>query len=391
MRLTSIAVLLIAGIFAGAQLGKIAPLVGWYQTEVGFSLVLIGWLTSMIGVFVALVALPAGWGIELFGARRSALVGSLFLAAGALALPLLQSPEAILAARLVEGVGYVILVIALPAVLTSISLPEWRGPVLAIWSCFVPVGFAISDLTAQAMLPGSSPEAYLFVMAAGYAVSATLGLLLLSGVKDATTQDGPRAAPGGMLKSSLGRPVVLVAVSFGLFVVQTLAFFAFMPAFIEDGGDMLLSAGVIALLVPIGNVLATILVRGASPRKTALLSAACFAIAVLTGYPAFSGASPALATASAVAFVISSGVVGSALYAAIPALVPKGGSVSVAIGLVAQAGGLGTLFGPPLAGWVIENWSWAGLGILLSAAGVVAILVILPNARTQQLQESRAA
>ena len=36
MRLAAIAVLLLAGILAGTQLGKIAPLVGWYRDDIGF-------------------------------------------------------------------------------------------------------------------------------------------------------------------------------------------------------------------------------------------------------------------------------------------------------------------------------------------------------------------
>ena len=41
-RLAVIVVLQLVGILAGVQLGKIAPLVDWYQREVGFSLVLVG-------------------------------------------------------------------------------------------------------------------------------------------------------------------------------------------------------------------------------------------------------------------------------------------------------------------------------------------------------------
>ena len=42
-RLAVIVVLQLVGILAGVQLGKIAPLVEWYRSEIGFSLVLIGW------------------------------------------------------------------------------------------------------------------------------------------------------------------------------------------------------------------------------------------------------------------------------------------------------------------------------------------------------------
>ena len=48
MRLAAIVFLLAAGILAGTQLGKIAPLVGWYRSDAGFSLVMVGWLAALI-------------------------------------------------------------------------------------------------------------------------------------------------------------------------------------------------------------------------------------------------------------------------------------------------------------------------------------------------------
>src|SRR5262245_50865224 len=140
MRLITIVILLLAGILAGTQLGKIAPLIGWYQIEIGFSLVLIGWFTALIGMFVALAALPAGWAIEWFGMRRSFALSALVLAAGGIGLSVFDSPTAILAARLVEGLGYLVLVIVIPALLNSVPAPRWRPAALAVWGGFVPIG-----------------------------------------------------------------------------------------------------------------------------------------------------------------------------------------------------------------------------------------------------------
>ena len=141
-RLAVIVVLQLVGILAGVQLGKIAPLVEWYQHEIGFSLVLIGWFTSMIGIFVAAAALPAGWAIERAGPANTFLAGSVVMTIGGIALALFASPAAILASRLVEGAGYLVLVIATPALLAAISPDRWKPPVLAIWGGFVPIGFA---------------------------------------------------------------------------------------------------------------------------------------------------------------------------------------------------------------------------------------------------------
>ncbi len=60
-----------------------------------------------------------------------------------------------------------------------------------------------------------------------------------------------------------------------------------------------------------------------------------------------------------------------------PFLTPKEGSVSVAFGLVAQAGGLGTLFGPPVAAAVAERFGWAGFGIFLTATALVGLACML--------------
>lgn len=384
LRLATIAMLLIAGAFAGAQLGKIAPLMGWYQDTLGFSLVLSGWLTAAIGLFVALAALPAGWAIDRVGMRRTVFVGSLALALGGLALAWLQAPEAILAARLVEGLGYVVLVIAIPAVLDAISPQGWRAPVLAIWSCFVPVGFAISDLAGGWLIPAAGPETFLLVMMLGYAVSIGLAMLMLAAVPDvpkAGAAEAGKAGSGARFRATLTLPVILVAACFGVWVVMTVSFFTFMPTFVAgEGSGMLVSAGVIALTVPIGNFAAAAVLPGRSARFAMALGIAGLAITALLAFPAF-GAAPWPMTLSAAAVAIVGGVTGSMLYAVLPSLVPPNGSVAIGIGVVAQAGGIGTLIGPPLAGYVIQQAGWDGFTVFLAATAVLSMLIVLPLLR----------
>lgn len=382
-RLAAIAALLVAGVFAGAQLGKIAPLVGWYRDEIGFSLVLIGWLTSAIGIFVALLALPAGWAVGVFGARPSFVWSSAVLVAGGVALASFDAPGFILAGRLIEGAGYLALVIAIPAILTTISPPAWRGAALALWGGFVPVGFAAADFLATALVAPAGPAIYLLTNVASFAVFAAISVFLLRRVGDVA----PDRAPAGSkerhaVAGSLSAGVVAAALAFGAYVVLSVGFFAFMPAFVADRGDLLLSAGVIALSVPAGNVLASLFMRRGSALVAAWLAAAGFAAAAIAAVPAFASTGAATATAAGLVFAIAGGVTASALFAAVPYIVPKGGSVAVAIGLVAQTGGLGTVFGPPLAGFVIERYGWAGYAWFLAAVAVAGVVLVAPLLRT---------
>lgn len=381
LRLVAITVLMLAGVLAGTQFGKIAPLVDWYRTESGFSLVLIGWLTSTIGIFVALVALPAGWAIELLGMRRTFVAASILLALGGVALALFTSPEAILAARVLEGAGYLVLVIAIPAIAAAVAPPEWRAPVLAVWGGFVPVGFALADFLAGWVLPAAGPQIYLLAAAMLFALLALVSAALLARVPDFPDMDAKPAAgqARGSFAATINTDVALVALAFGVYVVLSVGFFSFMPAFVGSGNSaVVLSAGTVALLVPLGNLATTVLVRGSDARFAAALPFAGFVVSAVAAFPTFGSGSATLATAAAVAVALAGGVTASALFASVPFIVPRAGSASVAIGLIAQAGGIATVFGPPLAGHVIDGQGWDGFGWFLTGAGVVGALCLVP-------------
>lgn len=373
-RLAAIVLILLAGVMTGAQLGKIAPLIPWYREELGLSLVASGWLAAILGLFIAVAALPAGWAIDRLGLRRSIACGAAVLAAGGVGLALAAAPGPIFAARLVEAVGYLSLCVALPAVLNEISPVNWKGPVLAIWSGFVPLGFATSDFLAAAMLPLFAPSAYLLAIILIFAAFAAGALALLRGFPLSAA-----AGAAGGLTATLSREVLLLAASFGAFVVLSVSMFTFMPAFVAgDGAHYLVSAGAVALSVPLGNVAASVLVRGKGPVYMARLAIFGFAISAATAVPAFTLTSPLLATLSALALAISGALVASAQFAAIPFVTSRGGSVSVAIGLVAQAGGIGTVFGPPVAAAVAEAFGWAGFGWFLAAIALVGLACMVP-------------
>lgn len=374
IRLTAIILILAAGILTGAQLGKVAPLIPWYQEHIGLSLVSAGWLAAILGIFVALAAIPVGFAIDRTGLVRAISAGAATLVIGGIILAFSTAPAIIFGARLIEASGYVILCIALPAVLNEISPVHWKGPVLAIWSGFVPLGFALTDFMTAAMLPALSEATLLLLISLLFAVAitATLGLLKFIPLSKP-------AAEQGALKPNLTKEVLLITVGFGAFVVISVAMFTFMPTFVGSKGTYyLVTAGTVALTVPIGNILTGILVRGRDARFMSWLAVIGFAISTVAAIPAFTSESPALATSSAIAMAISGAIVASALFAAIPFLTPAKGSVPIAIGIVSQAGGLATVFSPPLAAAIIDGFGWVGLGWFLAIVSALGVLAVFP-------------
>jgi MFS family permease len=388
MRLITILLLLLSGILAGTQLGKVAPLVGWYRGEIGFSLVLTGWFTALIGAFVALAALPCGLLIERVGFRRSYVWSSIVLAAGAMLLAVATPHWLILAARLVEGAGYLVLVIAIPALLNTVPAPRWRAPALAVWGGFVAVGFALGDFLAAWLDAAENPRTFLAVVGLLFAVFAAASAIGLMRVADSDEgqEPSPHAGPArGDLMASMTMPVVLVSLAFGIYVVISVGFFAFLPTLVSlPASGILLSAGAISLTVPIGNAIAGVAMRGRGAGTAIALSAAGFALTALLAYPAFAG-DAATATAAVVLFAVAGGLVAAALFASIPFIVPAGGSAAVAIGLICQAGGIGTLIGPPLAAYFIQRGGWEAFALFVVVTAVAGILACLPLAKTRAL------
>lgn len=380
-RIAALVMLLLAGILAGAQLAKIAPLVDWYQREAGYSLVTIGWLTSTLGLFVALAALPAAFAIDRVGMYASFVGASAALAIGGVMLAAFEAPAAVLSGRLVEALGYLVIVIATPALLAARAPERLKAPALAVWGGFVPLGYAFADFSAAALLPVVTPQAYLLIVALCFALCAAGAAVLALGLEPLGGDAAAERVPV-TIRSTFTVPVGAVAAAFGAYVVLSLGFFSFLPSFAGDGtGAILLSAGFVALLVPFGNVLAGILVEGRGPRFIAWLTVAGFLASAVSAVPFFASPDPVVATAAAVVFAIAGGVVASALFASIPSVVPVGGSVAVGIGLVAQTGGLGTLVGPPLAGYVISEFAWQGFGWFLAIVSLLGIVCLVPMLR----------
>ncbi len=142
--------LLLAGLFAAAQFGKLTltltELRALYPNGGAFVPVLVS-IVGIVGIFLAAVA---GAVVTRVGIAR-ALTGSL-LAGGVLSLleATLPSMPVFAALRVLEGLAHLSIVVATPTLLASISTDNDRPVVMGIWAAF----FGISMAILAMILPG---------------------------------------------------------------------------------------------------------------------------------------------------------------------------------------------------------------------------------------------
>jgi MFS family permease len=141
------------GVLAAATLGKVAPAVSLLRADLGLSLEAAGWLVSAITAVTVLLGTPAGLWVRRRGGRRALLAGLALLAVTGAAGAGAPGVGWMLAARVVEGVGFLLVVVAAPTLLVQMAARADQPAVLALWGTAIPVGLAASAAAGGVLAP----------------------------------------------------------------------------------------------------------------------------------------------------------------------------------------------------------------------------------------------
>jgi MFS family permease len=361
-------VVLAFGYTTGLQLGKVSPYVDRLEADLGLGLVWSGWLTSVLAIFVAIAAAPAGRLIARTGTVTALKAGALIMAIGAILFGTVSGPGWLLAARAVEAAGYVLAVVAAPAYLATSAPGRLKTAFLAVWGSVVPVGFALANLLAASLADLTSLSNAFLVFAVPLAVFALLVLTM----EQSNVAERPGAEPRSASDGAIAWMLVL---GFGAYVYLSMGFFTFLPNFIHSQPYDSIPPGVVALFVPAGSfAAATVLAR---------LHGQSVLLVAMTGFLSIAGSACSVFSTEAhggiamAIYAFSCGICASSLFASVPLLAGTQRSSARTIGAMAQAGGVATLIGPPVAGSIIGNFGWPALAGSFVAVALIETAAIL--------------
>lgn len=333
-RWLAVANVIFAGIAAALHVGKATIALPSLQRSFGGDLAALSWIMSafpFVGVFGGIAA---GLLVRRWGDRRLLTVGLAILGGASLLGASMQDFAWLLATRFVEGLGFLIVVVAAPAVLHRITSETRRSVVFGLWSTFMAGGIALSMLFGPLLADWRAD----WQLSALLVLVAAL-LLPLSVPAD----DGRRAA--GVRPAGLGTllkvpAITLLALGFTTYNLQFFALMTFLPVF---------------LMQRLGVALET---------------------AGLIGAAFFHAATPGL-LAIALGFVFSAvaGMLPTTVLATAPLASPAPSLTPLAIGWVMQGNYLGQVIGPLLIGLIVSRFDWSGaIGLMLVAGAAGAVL-----------------
>ena len=379
------ALVVLGGVVAALQVGKLPPALPALQAELGVSLVQSGFLLSMVQLAGMLLAIFVGLAADGAGLKRSMVSGLCLLAVSSALGALATAPWMLLALRGLEGLGFLLTVLPAPALIRRLVPTERLPAMLGVWGCYMPLGTAAALLAGPFFIPAwgwplwwdaFAGVSALMAWAVARAVPADPPVVL------ASRQPGAQLLP--RLVETLGHPGPwLVALLFAVYSSQWLSVVGFLPSIYAQAGlggarVGMLTAG--AALVNITGNLASgrLLQRGWPAQRLLWAGFGCMAVGTTVAFAPSTEAFPWLRYAGVLLFSAAGGLVPGTLFSLGVRLAPGERQVATTVGWMQQWSALGQFFGPPLVAWVAARaggWQatpWFTLACCATGAALAA-------------------
>jgi DHA1 family inner membrane transport protein len=362
---------------AAFHVGKTPPAIPSIREELDASLRQAGWLLSTINLLTALAGMAIALTADRFGHRRLVLLGTGVSALASLLGSFAPNVDVLLVTRVVEGVGFVAVTVAIPTLLLRVSLPSDQRLSMAVWSTYMPAGAGTMMLVAAIILPGTS---WRFVWLVASAASTFMLVALLLGALPRRKLNPQPAVRRSILPemtevATNGGPLA-IALCFGAYSCCWFAVVGFLPTLLIDRLGFATSTAailtaVVAMVNVTGNLSAGWLLHHGVPRVAVIVGAAtgmsfCAAGIFVDGVPDL------LRFVLAALYSAVIGVIPGALFTAIPIHAPRPQLVGASTGLLMQGSNIGGLLGPPITGALVASGGWPSAAWLTSGALAVA-------------------
>ena len=391
-----------SGILTAMQIGKVPPALPVIAEDLELSRVTAGLVASLFFVVGAVFGVAVGAMADRFGERRLLYGGLLLLTLGSLIGGLIVETGILLTTRVIEGVGYIAIMVSAPKIISGVARPSDVPFAISIWSTFMPLGMAIIMVLSPFMLEGIGWQGMWLVNAAILtAFTAVLPLGLRPNGQRGQGGGSPPQAGGGVpnaekvgavarygfdwsgAKSLMARPGPwLLGLIFTLYSLQWFAVMTWLPTFlIETQGRSLTSASLFAALVVFVNVFGNLaagwmMMRRGVPRWS--LIAFSFVIMAATVPLVFSaGIGSEGKILLAISFSSLTGMLPAACLAGAAAHAPGPAQNAMSNGFVMQGATIGSLLGPPVMGALTTSFgSWENFWWVMLIGPAIGLLLV---------------
>ena len=370
-------VVYLASVAGSLVLNKVSPVIPALMDAFHVDLGQAGLLIAVMGLTSLLLSLPAGMLTQKLGIKTTGAIGLVILGLGAVLGAVSPSFGALIAGRILEGVGAAILMIVAPTAISMWFPPEKIGISMGIWSTSIPIGGFIAMAVAPAIETSFGWSGVWWATA--IAALVALVVFWLSIRPSPFADDAAGSTPDTDRKSILSnRALWVVGLATMCFGFAFLPIIAYYPTFLNAEFELAmpragLIAGLIGLATLPGAPLAGWLSDKFKTRKWVLVAGFLLLAPMLA--LVFQ-----LSQTMIIPAMLLLGLIASAIptmtFAAAPETVEDPQAVAMSLAVVTAGMNLGMMIGPPLFGSLADNLGWAAAGYTFAAVPLLGALVV---------------
>lgn len=359
--------LVIVGISAALHVWKLAPALPALQNELQLSLVESGFLLSSVQIGGMSLGLMIGLFAERIGLKRCIVIGLSILVLGSVASTLTHHKTVVLLCRALEGCGFLMVVLPVPALIKRLVAPQQLSQVMGLWGCYMPMGAVITLWAGSWFLTVGSWRLLWLILGGLSLLFMVLAWRILP--RDARTVSTQRTQDHALLHmvslTLRTKKVWLVAVVFCVYAAQWAGVIGFLPTFYIAGNISGALAGFLTGMVAGANILGNLgagrlIQKKIAPHHLLFFGFTTMMVCAVLAFGLNIGLLwqfLAILTFSAVGGLIPA----TCFYLAV-SYAPSPQTTSSTVGWVQQLSSLGQFFGPPavaLAVNALGGWHWA--------------------------------
>jgi predicted MFS family arabinose efflux permease len=355
-------VIVIAAICAGLHVWDLPAAIPYIQHDMATTLVQAGALLGVTQLAGMLGGLAVSLLAEVIGERRCLLAGLALESLGSACGAAAGSVAALLASRMIEGAGSILIVVTGPGLIRR-NTPQARiNTAIAYWGAFTGIA-TFAGLAGSALILQVAPWRLLWwVMTA--ITAAPLPLVAASLPPDQARHPGYAAAAARRIRATVRSPRPWIAgLAFACYTIQWMTVVGFLPVIYEQNGLHGVWPGVLTALVggvgAAGSIgTAPLLDRGVPVRALLIPAFGAMAATSLLTFAVNWAVLPAgtcLQVVCVAAFSFSGATIPATLFRIAVDLAPPAGSVPATIGLMQQLFNAGSVAGPAMAAWLVTR------------------------------------
>jgi DHA1 family inner membrane transport protein len=382
--------LVLAGMVAAFHVGKAPPSLPSIRGDLGASLRQAGWLLSVINLVTAMGGMAIALTADRLGHRRLILFGTALCLVTSLLGGMAGSTDLLLGLRVLEGLGFISVVVAIPSLLVRIANPRDLRLVLAAWSTYMPAGAGTMMLIAALALPATSWR-WIWWIAAGASGAMLLALALRARRRHELDPVPATRRPilAEMAEVATSGGPLAIGICFGAYSCCWFAVVGFLPTLQVERlhfapQTAAIVTTIVALVNIIGNLAAGWLLQRRVPRVVIIVSATV-SMAFCASAIFVDGVSDIARLVLAGVYSAVIGVLPGCLFTAIPLHAPRPQLIGASAGLLMQISNFGALIGPPITAALVSAGGWpAASWMTATALGIAALAGIFLHWRERR-------